>query len=180
MLQSNGLKGRISAKESIIAKLNNKEVQVYPELEDLTVIPSVEQQIFKSDKYYGYDEVTVKAVPSEELSIVPNSTEQINEGLFAKVTVAGDSNLVPENIKEGTEIFGVQGSAKTISVKITNANYLFHEKVRLDYLNEILALCENVISTDHMFSFCTNLTSLYLSCFHLQISIPTAHLETHL
>ena len=49
MLQSNGLKGRISAKESMTAKLNNKEVQVYPELEDLVVTPSVEEQHFKSN-----------------------------------------------------------------------------------------------------------------------------------
>lgn len=107
----NNLVGKISAKQSITGKLNNAVIRVYPELENLTVTPSTEQQIFKSSKY-GYDNVIVEAVQSEELNITPNAVEQIEEGIFNKVTVAGDSNLIPENIKEGVEIFGVQGTAE--------------------------------------------------------------------
>ena len=80
MIQCNNLVGRISAKESLKGRINNKEVQVYPELEDLEVTPSAEEQIFKSDKY-GYDEVVVN----------------------------GDDALKPENIKKDIEIFGVLG-----------------------------------------------------------------------
>lgn len=183
MLQSNGLKGRISAKERITAKLNNKEVQVYPELEDLVVTPSVEEQHFKSNKY-GYDNVTVEAVDS---SI--------------------DENIKPENIKEGTNILGIDGQYRGIdtsnatataddvlkgktsysqneeiigtietydgsyegnvgeNIKITDASYLFYNGARTDYLNKLLPLCENVKSCDSMFYNCNKLTDLDLSKF---------------
>lgn len=109
----NNLVGKISAKQNITGKLNNAVVREYPELEDLTVTPSAEEQHFKSEKY-GYDNVIVKAIAieTEELNIIPSTETQIKEGLYNKVTVEGDSNLVSENIKEGTEIFGVQGNYK--------------------------------------------------------------------
>lgn len=56
-----------------------------PILENLTVIPTTEEQLFKSDKH-GYDEVTVKGV-----------------------TANIDENIKPEHIKEGVTILGVEG-----------------------------------------------------------------------
>ena len=137
-------------------------VKVYPELENLEVTPSGEQQVFKPEKY-GYETVTVKAVESESLNIVPDVEEQIYSGLYSNVTVAGDSDLAPENIVEDKEIFGVKGNAKTTNAKITNANHLFRYGARLDVMNDLLALCENVISTSNMFYMCNTLKSLDLS-----------------
>lgn len=98
----------LRVKQSLVGKLNNAIVHEYPELEDLTVTPSMEEQHFKSEKY-GYDNVIVRAIESKELNIIPSSTEQVEEGIFNKVTVAGDSALSPENVKKDVEIFGVVG-----------------------------------------------------------------------
>lgn len=88
-----------------------EEKILIPKLDNLIIIPMAEEQNFKN-KNYGYGDITVKAIEGEEVAIIPNTNEQTKEGVFNKVTVAGDSNLIPENIKEGTEIFGVQGNYK--------------------------------------------------------------------
>ena len=85
---------------------------------------------------------------------------------LSKVKILGDENLIPENIKNGVEIFGVQGKAKVSDVKITNASYLFYNGYRLDYLNEILSACENTTEAKNMFSNCSSLTDLDLSNFN--------------
>lgn len=141
-----------------------KTAQVKPELEDLEVTPAGVEQNFKSNKY-GYDNVKVKAVESEELTITPNTEEQVKEGMFNKVTVTGDEDLKAENIKQGVNIFGVEGIAKVSNVKITDASRLFYQNSRIDNLNELLGLCENVTSTEYMFAQCTSLTNLDLSNF---------------
>jgi len=40
----------------------------------------------------------------------PGTTDQIYEGSYNKVVVEGDSDLIPENIKKGVTIFGVEGT----------------------------------------------------------------------
>ena len=116
----NKLCGSISTKERLNSKLNIGIERLYPELEDLTVIPSIEEQHFKSEKY-GYNDVIVKEIETEELSIIPSTENQINEGLFNKVTVVGDSDLIPKNIKKGTTIFNVEGSLEALDTSDANA-----------------------------------------------------------
>lgn len=88
-----------------------EEKILIPKLDNLIIIPTTEEQNFKN-KNYGYGDITVKAIEGEEVVIIPNTNEQTKEGIFNKVTIAGDSNLIPENVKEGAEIFGVQGNYK--------------------------------------------------------------------
>ncbi len=92
--------GEIIVDEEVnIGEIELDVIKQYPELESLEVAPTSQEQTFKSDKY-GYSNVKVKAIESEELNIAPSSEEQIKEGMFNKVTVVGDSNLIPENIKK--------------------------------------------------------------------------------
>ena len=70
--------------ESLQGKLNN--AVIYPELESLIVNPSNEKKEYKPSKY-GFNNVIVNAIQSEELNIVPSTEEQIFEGLYNKVSV---------------------------------------------------------------------------------------------
>lgn len=89
---------KIKKPNPIGIKIHGKNI--YPELENLVVTPSGEEQKFKSEAY-GYNEVTVKAVPSEELVIEPKAEEQVKEGLFNKVIV---KPVEFENIQEELNI----------------------------------------------------------------------------
>ena len=186
---NNTLKGKISTNQKIVGKIGVNTLKIYPELEDLEITPSTTEQNFKSGKY-GYDNVKVKAIETEEITIIPTTEQQIKEGIFSKVTVngveldeititpskeeqvksglfnkvtvQGDENLVPENIAQNKTIFGVQGTAKSLDLKITDASNLFRDGARIDYLYELLSLCENITGAEFMFYGC-HLETLDLS-----------------
>lgn len=57
---------------------------------------------------------TEKIYPQlEELSLTPSLEDQVIEGAFNKVVLKGDADLIPENIKEGVNIFNVEGIASS-------------------------------------------------------------------
>ena len=96
-----------------------------PVLENLTIIPSEKQQVFKSKKD-GFNEVVVEEVEGDELTIIPTTEEQINEGLFDKVIVEKvtsdiDKNIRPEIIREGEKILDVVGNYKGIDTSDATA-----------------------------------------------------------
>ena len=87
-------------------------------LETVSASPSTSAQtITPSSGYYGIGQITIAAAQLETISAVtPTTVNQIIRksssswyGLF-QVTVAGDSNLLAENIKSGVSIFGVNGT----------------------------------------------------------------------
>lgn len=69
-------------------------------------------------------EGTHAALSTEELTITPTIEEQIYEGQFSKVTVTGDEDLIPENIREGKSIFGVTGNYVGNSTEYTELEYI--------------------------------------------------------
>ncbi|MGN1301208.1 MAG: hypothetical protein ACI4U9_01600 [Clostridia bacterium] len=64
--------------------------------------------VLKTSKKYCEEDIAVSA-ETKELRIIPSTEDQIYEGLFNKVIVAGDSDLLSENIKNGKSIFNVEG-----------------------------------------------------------------------
>ena len=59
-------------------------IKEYPELEDLIVNPSTEDQNFNSSKY-GFKSVKINAIKGEELDLNPSTEQQNVEGVFTKV-----------------------------------------------------------------------------------------------
>ena len=85
-------------------------------LETLYVTPTAEETIITPDEGIdGFNEVVIEAVNLQEKEITPTATENIIEpdedfvGL-STVKILGDDNLIPENIKEGVSIFGIEGA----------------------------------------------------------------------
>ena len=74
-------------------------VKVYPELENIEITPSKEKQTFKSQDYYGYDEVKVAGITNEV-----------------------DKNIKPENIRRDVSILGVIGSVEEINATEVSIN----------------------------------------------------------
>lgn len=99
----------------------------------------------------------------EALTITPSKDKQTHRGLYNVVTINGDEELKAENIKEGVSIFGVNGTAKTSNIKITNASYLFNDNARLEILDELIPMLDRVTNTSYMFQMATNLTTLDLT-----------------
>jgi hypothetical protein len=61
--------------------------KVYPELENLTVTPTKTVQSFNHPDSYGYNNVVVKAIDCEPLSVVPRKEDQAFDGMYDKVNV---------------------------------------------------------------------------------------------
>ena len=91
------IKGKVSTNINIKGKVNASTIRIYPELENIEIVPTLEDQVFKSKKY-GFEEIKLKGV---DASI--------------------DEDIKPENIKEGAEILGVAGSFKGIDTSDATA-----------------------------------------------------------
>lgn len=80
--------GEIRIKPKInIGEIRIGVKKVKPPLENIEITPSGVEQNFKSEKYYGYDEIKVKAVASDTLNVTPMEEEQQITGLYGIVNV---------------------------------------------------------------------------------------------
>lgn len=117
MIQTkSSLVGHLSSKNNLKGNLNNAILHEYPELEDLLITPSEEEQHFKAEKY-GYDTVTVNKIETEEkvaiLDFSNTYTIEVtpNEGKYLKkVIINKDENKIPENIAKDVVIDGIVGT----------------------------------------------------------------------
>ena len=158
----------------LTAVLKKVVIKEYPELENLIITPSNEEQKFKSSKY-GFNEVICEKVKGKKLEITPTMEKQNYKGLFEEVNVdeiqAEELIMTPNNetqVKEGlfnkvtVEAMPETGGGSS-DVKINNGYYLFYSGARTTNLYEILSICENISSMERMFSGCASLTELDLS-----------------
>lgn len=66
----------IKVKQSLKGKLNVGIKKVYPELEDLEITPTTEEQTFSHPDSYGYNEVKVNAIKLQEKTVDPTNEKQ--------------------------------------------------------------------------------------------------------
>jgi hypothetical protein len=60
----------------------------------------------------------------ELLEVFPNTNE-----FFSKVTILGDTNLKPQNIRQGISIYGVEGTLTATAAPVLYSNYIVNPSV---------------------------------------------------
>lgn len=128
--------------------LESEGKEVFPSLENLTVNPNNEQQVFTHENSYGYDKVTVNAVSLQDKSITinENGTHSIvaddeYSGLNqVNVTVDAIEDLTEELTTYNTELTKQETTIEDIIVALNN-------KAGVDRYNEGYAEGEAVGNT---------------------------------
>jgi surface protein len=73
------------------------------------------EYVLEGKKFYNYGSKVGTMKNNGKLNYTPSNEEQIiPAGYTSGGKINGDSNLVPENIKSGVAIFGIEGSANTL------------------------------------------------------------------
>ena len=171
----------IKSKETLVGTLNITTEKVLPELEDITIIPTTEQKVYTHENSYGYDKVTVEAIPPitlQDKEVTPSKevqtiTSDENYDGLNQVTI----NPIPNNyiepsgaleitengtydVKEYAEVTtSIGGSGKYAPRFISFANYtgteLDSELANLDL--------SNIKNLESIFDNCVNLTTAKLT-----------------
>lgn len=150
----------IKDKKPIKLKLETPIIELTPPLENIIITPSKEEQTFKSENYYGYDEVKV-------------------EGVSSKV----DNNIKSENIKQGVDILGVTGTMpeiNTTEVHITPSSeeQTITPEEPYNGFNKVIVGAQSGINPAEMFN--TTMDSFSASNFcskNMLIKTPTINIE---
>ena len=170
----------ISVKGNLTGKLNTTYTKIYPELENLTVTPSEEQQKFIHEDRYGYDKVVVNPIPdkyiipSGALDITENGNYNVKEKEFAKVNVPTKTLGTKTITTNGTYLAtddGIDGYSE-VNVETSGINIwdYFKEEITYSQISKCIIkippiTVSNVTSLENMFYGYSSLTSLDLSNF---------------
>ena len=171
----------ISVKGNLTGKLNTTYTKIYPELENLTVTPSEEQQKFLHEDRYGYDKVVVNPIPdkyiipSGSLDITENGNYNVKEKEFAKVNVPTKTLGTKTITTNGTYLAtddGIDGYSE-VNVETSGVDIWDYFKEECTYNNISKCITKippitllNVTSLENMFYGYLSLTSLDLSNFN--------------
>lgn len=114
-------------------------------LQSKEITPNEQEQIINADNNYNaLQQVKINAIPSnyvgsqvpreQEQTITPTTTNQVipqSTYLEGQQIILGDENLVPKNIAQGVDIFGVVGTAQTAT---RDENETMYEMQEIDYM----------------------------------------------
>lgn len=155
-----------------LGKLQTATEKVYPALEDLTITPTNSKQHFKSQDFYGYDNVTCNAVNLQNKQVNPTLQSQTitadnNYIGLSSVQIEGvssdiDPNIKPENIKDGISILNTTGTYKGEKYKPQFIAFYLFTGTDLSYETENLDT-SLITNMQRMFEQSSNLLSLDLS-----------------
>lgn len=179
------IKMRLRDKDPIKLKLKNAVQKMYPSLENLYVVPSGEVQTFKSEKHYGYENVTVGDVKLQKKELTLNKNGVYN--------IVADDNYTGLSGVEVTldAIEDLDNELNTYNEELTEQETTVQELVDLlktkgigekpKYSPRIVSFAEytgtelnselenletsNLVSARNMFYKCSNLTELDVSNF---------------
>jgi hypothetical protein len=112
------------ALSSIRDKAVGETIIINPVLQDKTIIPTEEtQHVLPDNGYNGLGTVCVEAIPKYHIGsgvpsiraniYTPGQQNQIIEAgqyIAEKQTILGDEDLIAENVKQGVNIFGIEGT----------------------------------------------------------------------
>lgn len=164
------IRGKITPTIDLKGKTNASIIREYPELENVEIKPTTEEQILKSEKY-GFDEVKILGVTAEIDENI--KSENIKAGVSILDVEGGyegidtsDATATSNDILEGKTAYAdnkkIEGAIQKYDgaysgdvaeeIKITDASYLFYGGARINQIEEILPLCKNVINTSNMFA----------------------------
>ena len=93
-----GLKGKITAKQSIAGKLNNSIEIIYPELEDIEITPTKKEQKFSSIKGFGNIKVNGYNLKLQNKTVSENGEYKADEGFDGLGEVSVETTGVDINL----------------------------------------------------------------------------------
>lgn len=148
-----------SALEALITRVATAKdtVASLPEANDTTDATAVASDILSGKTaYVSGQKITGTIAFAPAQTITPSITSQIaiSSGYYASgnITVAGDSNLVSENIKKGTSIFGVSGNYEG-SGGSGEADYSIEDNL---VTGQVTTYTNNRVSQIIPYLFCSN------------------------
>ena len=175
----------ISVKGNLTGKLNTTYTKIYPELENLTVTPSEEQQKFIHEDRYGYDKVVVNPIPdkyiipSGALDITENGNYNVKEKEFANVNVPTKTLRTKTITTNGTYLAiddGVDGYSEVeVATNGVDIRNYYSETIGsgtqygiagwVNSIKSLPAFTNEGTNCDYMFEKCSPVKTLDLSKF---------------
>ena len=136
----------ISVKGNLTGKLNTTYTKIYPELENLTVTPSEEQQKFIHEDRYGYDKVVVNPIPdkyiipSGALDITENGNYNVKEKEFANVNVPTKTLRTKTITTNGTYLAIDDGVDGYSEVEVATSGVDINDYIKPETINNVTTI----------------------------------------